>query len=79
MLEVEYPRLRFLQHGKLLIAPFWRKDLGLEVLAAQHLVDALEPASLETKRDRHAQQLIGIGLDEVIEGRCARTRRRRLA
>ena len=67
VLEVEHPRLRFLQHGELLLAPLRRELPGLEVLAAQHLVDALEPAALEAERDRHAQQLIRIGLDEVVE------------
>ena len=47
--------LGLVQDGKLLLSPFGRKDARLQVLAAQNLIDALQPATLEPQRHGHPQ------------------------
>lgn len=64
--QVQRSLLSILQQGELLLAALAVELAGLQVLAAQHRVDGTEPRSLEGHRNRHAQQLIRHGLDEVL-------------
>ena len=61
--------LSVLQRVELSLTFDSRKFPGFHALPAENLVDALQPTAFEPERDCNSQELVGIGLDEVIEWR----------
>jgi len=65
--EVQHLGLCVLEHLELGVPPVDREVASLQVLATEHLVHALEPSAYKPQRDGHAQELVRVRLDEVVE------------
>ena len=72
--QVEHVFLGAGEPLELRVPPVGADRAGLEVLAAEEVVDVLQPHAPEGERDAHAEQLIRARVDE----RVLRARRRRL-
>src|SRR5690606_31929226 len=66
--QVQDARLGVLECVELRLALIRRELASIQILAPQDLVHALQSPTPKTKSYRDPKQLVGVGLDEVVEG-----------